>query len=52
MFFDWVRKMTVDAFYTSAIGIKDLGYVGNTAHSKYVVPPAAMEYALKRSPFA
>jgi gluconate 2-dehydrogenase gamma chain len=52
VFFDWVRKMTVDAFYTSAIGIKDLGYVGNAAHSKYVVPPAAMEYALKRSPFA
>lgn len=52
VFFDWVRKMTVDAFYTSPIGIKDLGYVGNRAYSKYVVPTAAMEYALKRSPFA
>ena len=52
VFFDWVRKMTVDAFYTSPIGVKDLGYVGNRAYSKYVVPNEAMEYALKRSPFA
>ncbi len=51
-FFDWVRKMTVDAFYTSPIGIKDLGYLGNKAVSKYEVPKEALEYALKRSPFA
>lgn len=51
-FFDWVRKMTVDAFYTSPIGMKDLGYIGNAALSQYTVPQEAMEYALKRSPFA
>ncbi|MGH9631836.1 MAG: gluconate 2-dehydrogenase subunit 3 family protein [Bryobacteraceae bacterium] len=51
VFFDWVRKMTVDAFYTSPIGIKDLGYKGNGAHSKYTVPDEALQYALKRSPF-
>jgi len=51
-FFDWVRKMTVDAFYTSPIGFKDLGYMGNKALSKYEVPKESMEYALKRSPFA
>ena len=51
-FFDWARKMTVDAFYTSAIGIKDLGYLGNKALSKYEVPKEALEYAIKRSPFA
>ncbi|MBV6429929.1 MAG: hypothetical protein IANPNBLG_00032 [Bryobacteraceae bacterium] len=51
-FFDWVRKMSVDAFYTSPIGIKDLGYMGNRAVSKYDVPPECLEYALKRSPFA
>jgi gluconate 2-dehydrogenase gamma chain len=51
-FFDWARKMTVDAFYTSPIGIKDLGYLGNKALSKYEVPKEALEYALKRSPFA
>ncbi len=52
VFFDWARKMTVDAFYTSPIGVKDLGYKGNSAYSKYEVPKEAMEYALKRSPFA
>ena len=51
-FFDWVRKMTVDAFYTSPIGIKDLGFLGNKALSRYEVPQEALDYALKRSPFA
>jgi len=51
-FFDWVRKMTVDAFYTSPAGIKDIGYVGNSVYSRYVVPQSALDYAMKRSPFA
>jgi len=51
-FFDWVRKMTVDAFYTSPIGFKDLNYIGNRALSRYTVPKEAMDYAMKRSPFA
>ncbi len=50
-FFDWVRKMTVDAFYTSPIGVKDLGYNGNGAYTKYVVPTEAIDYVMKRSPF-
>ena len=50
-FFDWVRKMTVDAYYTSEIGVKDLGYPGNGAYSEYTVPAEAIEYALARSPF-
>jgi gluconate 2-dehydrogenase gamma chain len=29
-FFSFLRGMTVDAYFTSEIGIKDLGYVGNT----------------------
>jgi len=49
-FFEWARKMVVDAYYTSPIGIKDLGYVGNTALSKFVVPQEAIDYAFKRSP--
>ncbi|MDQ6759395.1 MAG: gluconate 2-dehydrogenase subunit 3 family protein [Acidobacteriota bacterium] len=49
-FFDWARKMVVDAFYTSPLGIKDLGYKGNTAVSKFEIPREALEYALKRSP--
>lgn len=50
-FFDWVRKMSVDAFYTSPIGIKDLDYRGNKGMTKYEVPKAAIDYALSRSPF-
>ena len=50
-FFDWVRKMTVDAFYSSPLGVKDLGFKGNGAYSKYEVPKEAIEYAMKRSPF-
>ena len=51
-FFDWVRKMSVDAYYTSPIGLKDIGYLGNGAYSEYEVPKEAIEYAMKRSPFA
>ena len=51
-FFAWVRRMTVDAFYTSEIGVKDIGYKGNTAISKFEVPQEIIDYALKRSPFA
>ena len=49
-FFDWVRKMSVDAYYTSEIGIKDLGYAGNLALSEYIVPQEAIDYAMNRSP--
>ena len=48
-FFAWVRRMTVDAFYTSAIGIKDIDYRGNSALAAYPSPTEAIAYALKRS---
>jgi hypothetical protein len=48
-FFDWARKMVADAFYTSPVGIKDLGFVGNVGMAKFEVPAAAIEYAVKRS---
>jgi hypothetical protein len=48
-FFDWARKMTVDAYYTSAAGIKEIGYKGNGGMSEFKVPADAVEYALKRS---
>ena len=51
-FFSWVRNLVTDAYYTSPIGIKDLGYMGNTAVSEFHVPEEALQYALKRSPFA
>jgi gluconate 2-dehydrogenase subunit 3-like protein len=49
-FFDWARRMVVDAYYTSPAGIKDIGYMGNTAVSKFQVPREAVDYAIKRSP--
>ena len=50
-FFEWLRKMTVDAFYTSPIGIRDVGYQGNLAVGKYEVPESIIQEALRRSPF-
>ena len=50
-FFEWLRKMTVDAYYTSKAGIAELGFKGNGARSTFDVPAEAIEYALKRSPF-
>ncbi len=52
VFFDWVRTMTVDAFYTSEIGIKDIDFRGNGSVSKYEVPKEVIDYAIKNSPFA
>jgi gluconate 2-dehydrogenase gamma chain len=49
-FFDLARRMTVDAFYTSKVGIADVGYRGNKGMTKFEVPLAALEYATKRSP--
>jgi len=51
-FFTWVRNMVVDAYYTSPAGVKDVGYMGNGAMSSFSVPKEAVDYALKRSPFA
>lgn len=51
-FFAWVRRMTVDAYYTSKAGIEEVGFKGNGARAKFEVPAEAIEYAMKRSPFA
>ena len=48
-FFSWARRMTVDAFYTSEIGIKDIDYRGNRPQMTYAAPTEAIEYALKKS---
>jgi len=47
-FFYWTRRMTVDAYYTSAAGIKELGYMGNKGMTEFKVPQAAIDYAVKR----
>jgi hypothetical protein len=49
-FFGWIRRMTVDAYYTSPVGIKDVGYIGNTALSEYTVPQEAVAYAMRQRP--
>ena len=49
-FFSWVRRMTVDAFYTSEIGIKDIDYRGNAPMGAFPAPAEAIAYVLKRSP--
>ena len=43
-FFGWVRRMTVDAYYTSPIGIRDVGYQGNRVLSAYETPRPAVEF--------
>ncbi|HLX45110.1 MAG TPA: gluconate 2-dehydrogenase subunit 3 family protein [Bryobacteraceae bacterium] len=48
-FFYWTRRMAVDAYYTSAAGIKELGYMGNKGMTEFKVPKNALDYALKRS---
>lgn len=50
-FFDWARRLIVDAYYTSPAGIKDLGFMGNASHTEYKVPQEAIDYAMSRSPF-
>jgi hypothetical protein len=50
-FFTWARNMVLDAFYTSKIGMADLGFMGNGAASEFRVPQESLAYALKRSPF-
>src|SRR5215472_508849 len=51
-FFEWARLMTVDAYYTSAAGIQELGYLGNKGMAEFKVPQEAIDYALKRSGIA
>jgi len=51
-FFTWARNMVVDAYYTSPVGVKDIGFMGNTiVPAPFGVPQEAVDYVLKRSPF-
>ena len=38
-FFDKVRDLTAMAFYTTRVGMDDIGYVGNTPQSEWLPPP-------------
>lgn len=48
-FFTMARRMTVDGFYTSPIGIRDIDYQGNSPRAAFTVPAASMDYALRKS---
>src|SRR5579864_2028300 len=48
-FFVWARRLAVDGYYTSAAGIKEIGYMGNKAQKEFHVPQEAIDYAVKRS---
>ena len=51
-FFIWARNMVVDAYYTSPVGVQDIGFMGNKVRTEFSVPKQAVEYAINRSPFA
>jgi hypothetical protein len=48
-FFDWARRLVVDAYYTSAQGIKEVGFIGNSGMAEFHVPQEAVDYVMKRS---
>ena len=43
--------MTVDGFYTSEIGMRDIYPGGRAPHNAFTVPQEAMDYVISRSPF-
>jgi hypothetical protein len=49
-FFVLARRMTVDGFYTSPTGMRDI-YMGNMPVAEFKVPQEAYDYVLSRSPF-
>lgn len=48
-FFAFCRRLVADAYYTSPIGFKEVGFMGNGALSSFSVPKEALDYAMKRS---
>ncbi len=48
-FFILARRMTVDGFYTSPVGMRDI-YLGNTVLAEFKIPQEAYDYVLSRSP--
>jgi hypothetical protein len=50
-FFILARRMAVDGFYTSDIGIRDINPGGRPPHDTFVVPQEAVDYVISRSPF-
>ena len=44
--------MTVDGYYTSAAGIKEVGFKGNGASAKFEVKQELYDQVLKKAGFA
>lgn len=42
-FFNLMRNLTASGFYTSQIGVKDVGYIGNTVNQWNGVPPEVLK---------
>jgi hypothetical protein len=45
------RRMTVDGFYTSEIGIRDVIPNGRAPLAEFTVPQESVDYVISRSPF-
>jgi gluconate 2-dehydrogenase gamma chain len=50
-FFVLLRRMTVDGFYTSDAGIRDINPGGRPPVPVFVVPQESIDYVISRSPF-
>jgi hypothetical protein len=50
-FFALARRMTVDGFYTSEAGIRDIIPGGRPPLGQFTVPQASVDYVISRSPF-
>jgi len=51
-FFTWARRMAVDGYYTSAAGIKEIGFKGNGASAKFEVKQELYDQVLKKAGYA
>ena len=50
-FFTLARRMTVDGFYTSDVGIRDINPGGRPPIPVFSVPQESVDYVMSRSPF-
>ena len=47
-FWGWTRRLVIDAFYTSPMGVDDVGYIGNRTLRTFEVPPEPLAYVRGR----
>jgi hypothetical protein len=50
-FFTLLRRMTVDGFYTSDLGIREINPGGRPPHATFTVPQEDIDYVIAHSPF-